>query len=519
MAFVAESRSLTFLVQRRVNIFKYIAETIDISQTKPNAFNIIVAGCGAGKSYFVKHHLHEYYKDVDPQDILIVTSRALTRDQQADGETLRKFNKKILSYWNGDVDDYGSTGASISCYGDIIEAARSGVLSGHLPLERVKIIVFDECHALFSDEFIDDMRWLRACIVQWLNSGQKIIYGLTATPGIVDYWVQRGQWGAVIHKMTKESISGYKANQMICTDFDTIPYLIATDKLPGKTIILCPSVADCYKLKDKIVNSAVMVSHYNKKHCTPEMDAIRDFIKLYESLPDTYYESDANGNLIRRDLDVLICTSTAREGFNLQEKSGVRNVICCMTDELHVVQFAGRCRYNLDNIVVAQTHVKADSIPNNQDEYILHSRKLFSDYMRDRDSIKWFESVAHLINHDVYGIKRFVLGSNASEFINFINAKWLVPSDVSDEEKRKYRIYKQEDKDEIVTKAAQTKLVDTKYRELTFARVIEVLKECLGYVIEDGRARMDGKNSRYKLIVSFDEDSVSYNPAKLAIND
>lgn len=79
---------------------------------------------------------------------------------------------------------------------------------------------------------------------------------------------------------------------------------------------------------------------------------------------------------------------------------------------------------------------------------------------------------------------------NIINFTTYINTKWLVPSDASEDETNKYRIYKQEDKDEIVEKAIDCQLIDLPRSYITFNRIINFMQETLGYRIEDGRFRL-----------------------------
>jgi len=172
---------------------------------------------------------------------------------------------------------------------------------------------------------------------------------MTATPSILEFYQQN--WGITINRLNDEILINYKTKQLHCTDFDTIPYIITTNQIVGKTIIMCYSVSDCYKLKEKIPNSAILISKSSSKYL-PEMDSIRNYIIQNEILPETYLEVSERDNKTKQPLifeeiplKVLITTSTLREGINLKEESGVKNVISCFSDELHLVQFAGRCRF------------------------------------------------------------------------------------------------------------------------------------------------------------------------------
>jgi len=108
-------------------------------------------------------------------------------------------------------------------------------------------------------------------------------------------------------------------------------------------------------------------------------------------------------------------------------------------------------------------------------------------------------------------IRRFVLSNKEEIFTTYINKKWLVPSDISDSEIDKYRIYKQEDKDDIIKKVIECQLIDLPKSHLTFNKIVKFMINTLGYNIEDGRFRIKRKQYRYKLIVDFDEDYIEVN--------
>lgn len=54
------------------------------------------------------------------------------------------------------------------------------------------------------------------------------------------------------------------------------------------------------------------------KNLQMRWEAIRDYIVENEKLPPTFFFTDSGEE---RDLDVLVATSTLREGFNLRESS------------------------------------------------------------------------------------------------------------------------------------------------------------------------------------------------------
>ena len=482
---------------------KFISDEISSMEVEKTSFNIISSGTGTGKTYFVANELHKYFPNIKYSEILFVTSRSLIVEQQSQTKGISKYDMNNLVYinhWNGLSDStelLERKGIQIMTYDKIINILSTKNNEGLETLNKIKLIIIDECHSLFSDKFIKDIEMLKVWIRDILYVGNKIILGMTATPNIIYYY--QNEWGVTINQINSEVLINYKAKQLHCTDFDTVPFIV-TNQIEGRTIIMCYSIEDCFKLKRKIPNSCVLVSKSNKKYFTKEMKELRDFIIKNESLPDTFIE-----NKIEKKLDVLITTSTLREGVNLREDSRVKNVICCFTDELHITQFMGRCRFNVDNLIVAHTYVRTDNF--DVDSYLSKCRSSFKDFMRNKDNTSWFDSISHLIEHDAYKAIRFILGSEEKKFIDYINAKWLVPDGITDKnELDKYKIYKDEDKQEIVNKVIEYKLLKLCASKITFNKAIDLMENCFGYTIESNRMRIKKKQYTYKLIVDFEEE-------------
>jgi hypothetical protein len=495
---------------------------------KHDEFNIIASGCGTGKTFFIANNLLKHYNEVSPQEVLFITSRSMIVDQQSKLDTITKFNPhddKVVRYWNGEVNDLDyiqSKGMFIMTYDKIIDILIEKNSDENETLKNIKIVVLDECHTLFSDTFIDNMDAFKVWIRDCLYRQNKIFLGLTATPNILHFYKE--QWGVKINQLNKDIITKYKAKQLTCTNFETIPYIVATNRLAGKTLIMCNSIKECIKLQDKLPNAALLVSK-NSEHYKNDksMWKIRKYIVDNETLPETFMyptkrdAKDFGIEFEERDLEILITTSTLREGVNLREESGVRNIICCFQDELHVSQFMGRCRYNIDNLVIADTYVRSDNLKH--EDYLAKCREAYRDYVRNKCNVKWFDDISHLVEHDCYEAKRFLLGTDERAFIDFINNKWLVPIGVTGNAVDNYKIWRQSDKDDIVSAAIRCKLYTLYPSQITFNKVINTLINTLGYKIEYGRQSFEKKQHSYKLIVSFDEDKINFDPPFKTINE
>lgn len=477
----------------------YISDKLDFSLLKRNEFNLITAGCGTGKSYMVIHQLLRHFPDVEPYEVIFLTSRSVTVQQQSKNSTISRFslkNDNVIAYWNGeenDLDELKCTGISIMTYDKLIEILIYRNSVDEDTLTNAKIIIFDECHSLFSDLFIRGIEVIRTWIRDTLPACGKFIIGMTATSGIVKFYENDGS-GLKLNEINREPLVAHKAKQLICTDVASLPYLV-TKCLSGRTIILCATKAQCVKLQSKIENSAVLVSQ-SAKEFNDDMQKIRDEIISHETLPNEFIDKDGNC----KPLDILLCTSTLREGINLCEQSGIRNVVSCLSDELHVIQFAGRCRYSIDNLVVADTYIRPD---NKRRDYLFHSRQEFRKFRDDKTNACWFDSISCIIDHDRSRVKWLYYPGDRDGFIKYINTKWLVPSGISTDERNAYKIFRSKDKQEIIDKAVSYGVIHLPKSKLTFNGILRLLQNDYGYIIEGGQSVLEKKRQSYKLIVSY----------------
>lgn len=106
-----------------------------------------------------------------------------------------------------------------------------------------------------------------------------------------------------------------------------------------------------------------------------------------------------------------------------------------------------------------------------------------------------------------------------SEFIQYINGKWLVTDGTDEAERDKRMIWRDVDKDEIRERFCDCKLTNKPLKYVTFNHVVKTLEQSLGYEIESKRHRVDRKQYTYKLIVSFDEDAEKRNMLNRPINE
>lgn len=331
----------------------------DPSIFKPHKLNVIHAPCGAGKSYFVANNLLGIFPDVKPSEIVFLTSRSITVAQQvAHYPILQRFDTNSMEdieFWRGDIDSTQDDKIRIMTYDKAIIAITSCNSKSCDNFRNVKIFVVDECHSLVTDKFITDVKALITYLRMAMIYTDMIVIGLTATPEVLLQNVS--EHGFDINLIEPDIKQTYKAKQLTVIQSRQLSTFIKSECKNGKTMVMTKNIAAAKELQSEVPNAAVLVSRNNQKEWVePDMRPIWDSIVSDETLPDTFVKSKIYRNKIIEQnlypLDVLITTSVFREGLNLREESGVRNVICWFSDAMHVKQFVGRCRYNIDNLVI-----------------------------------------------------------------------------------------------------------------------------------------------------------------------
>lgn len=496
----------------------YLSSYIDMSKADPHKFNLITAGCGTGKSYFARHTLPESFPDLLRSQFLLVTSRSLTAQQQGLDEGMEQFkylDVDTVNYWNGrgESDDslasaFVEAGMPVMTYDKMVHILGWCNDPDYETFGNVKVIVFDECHCMFSDLFMQDISLIKLWVrMQLAMKDDVYMFGLTATPEIVEFY--RKQWGVNLNYMLDRTLVRHKAKQLTVTDAVTLPYFV-NQSFEGKTLIMCPTVQMCMDLQKQIPNSAVLVSRSNKNY-TDEMHRIRNYIATYERFPDKHKIEYDDGSSQWVDLNVLIGTSTIREGFNLCPESGVKNIVSCYTDSLHVIQIAGRARYDLDNLVVVDCPVRENL--NKAGNFLKASRKQFLEYLEDKRSFAWFDSISNVVQHGIDDVVRYREASDVDGFINYIKGRWAIPANTLDEDLSSYWIWTAEDKAEVVAEYKRRRMSALPDRSITFARIIHEMQERLGFNVVEDRGYVDGKQIRYKAVTGFNEAAVTYEPA------
>lgn len=500
---------------------RYISEVVDLSRLRKDRLNLIVSGCGTGKSHMVSRKLFEFFPDLKPEEVLFVTSRSITARQHAEeyGQVLfDKADRDVINFWSGAKDEVSDDGVKLGVrvmtYDKVAYLLDYTSSAGHIDFENIKVCVLDEVHSLFTDGFCKHATLVRSWMRNRIAREDCYFIGMTATARAV--YDGANDHGILVNDILDEPLFRYKARRLVCTDFKSIPLVLKKTK--GKTMVLCNSIKNCEILHEAIPNSAIVVSG-NNKECTVDMEYIRQHIIKYSTLPDkvTYAVSwNKNGEPTKyktHPLDVLIVTTSMREGYSLLASSGVKNVVCCIPDSLHVIQFVGRARYDIDNVIVANGAVGAI-----KDEKGLRAeRRDFTEFLSMK-SDKWWEYIKDAFSCDASDVTRVLYRSELGKqkhacpipdvmgFVEYVNKKFLQYGDEIDPN----RVVRKKDRDKIIDKFCECRLNVKNREDTTFKYVTQVMRDSLGYEVLRKVKRVPDECTTevYNVVSKFDREAV-----------
>ena len=471
---------------------EYISDLIKSpSIFQPNCLNLVAAGCGAGKSYFVAQHLSSLFPDVEPCDILFVTSRAITVDQQVREyrDNVVKFDPNDLSmikHWTQSLPstpDICPQRIRLMTFDKLINLIKYSNKAGHIILEGVRIVVIDECHALISDTFIKDIMSIIVWMSLTMQLSDKLFIGLTATPEILKRSEDRH--GFSINLVLDKPLTMYKAHHLWLVRQKDFVDMLRDGTLPGKTIVMGNSRSGMSTMIEQVPNSTLLVSQHSRQY-NAGMDVVRNAIVEHGVLPENN--------------DVLFATTTMREGVTLRPESGVRNVVTFLPDEMHVSQFLGRCRFDVENLVVVYdkgTLNHAEDVP-----YIRDARQDFVRFASHIDN-DWFHSISHLLYCGLRDVKRYKWNRGKEDFYDYMDAKWAV-DDINMVPPDKY-IYKDEQRKEIVEYGKQCGVFGELGKTECFLSVSRFLSRNPRMNMIRKRVTLDGKRPWCDVVVRVEE--------------
>ena len=463
---------------------QFVSDAIDAKRIRPGVFNLIVSGCGTGKTYFVAKYLPDAL-NVEYRDVIFVTSRRAIVDQMDQQDGLDRFDRgddiNMARYWNGRAEairECKEKGMRVMTYTQFIYLIKYASDASLGSLEDAKVIIIDECHAMFSDTYMKDVFAMWKDIQMRIRLRQQIVIGMTATPNVI--YEGGNRCGIELNYLLDKPLIRYKARKLWIVDDAYIPKLLTDKKtFPGKSIVMCNRITTLDKLSRSVPNAAALVSRSREKGrvvYTPEMDRLRDEILINETLPATYAVTEENG-AHEYPLETLLTTTTFREGINLREKSGIRNVVCYHVDELSIIQFLGRCRFDVDNLIIVKTQRANHRLDVHKYESVAFNS--FFDYLSG-ESTEWLERIAGVIEHEPGALpeaKRYPEDVGSEEFFKWFDRIYTRPG-------MEVKIYSDEDRQAILGKARECGIGSR------WAPAIAGYKAMFAYIKGTGRYRV-----------------------------
>lgn len=461
-----------------------VSDLIDISRLKLDQFNLIVAGCGTGKSYFAIKELiskvnNQFKQNIEGYEVWFVTSRKITKEQQLNDEKYKAGLKK-LNEWQCELlinsknikKDIIKLGKEFKSKIAIMTYNQFNICINDKLDDKLKIIVFDESHALISDRnYITEMNNVKDFIRNTLSkkSNKKYLIGMTAT----DHLLKRKIFDIKINYLLDEPFFKYKVSKVYTNSLIFFDYIL--DNLTGKTILMIDNVKEIIKIKDKY-----------KEKCMIAISDTKSLDKTYTKEYKGISKQDKNyiiqNKTLRDDVDLFVSTSCSREGFEFEsDKIKIDNVIVCSQFATDIIQFAGRYRGNIENLYIFNKPFydenKLNIIENKQNknfyDYIYKSRNYYFDDFKMLDDMVVYSKLSQRIA--------------SIEFKKYINENWtnkIIFNTDQREEIKKHATYlglRKEGNKYTWNDIINSTLVDIIYEKDKVRTTDERLKKCTNY--------------------------------------
>ena len=396
-----------------------------MSKIRSGSLCMVYGGCGSGKSTWWQRDLLPAFPDVREDQVMVVTSRAMPLDQAVEesGGKIERANvddiiAAICAGEDETADYLRQSSIQMMTYDKLIRLTYESNVEGQRTLSNVKIFVLDEIHALFVDDsFIPGMKGLASWIRDRLfSSDDQIFIGLTATPEVFIH-INNAFNKMPLTPVVDEVLLPYKAKNVICSDYVGAVEMIRSGELPGKALMICNSKEQCSVASQVLKDSAIVIGTTNKlgklksgsrlplnksnREKTlevmyqPYMDEIRRSIAKERVFPETIMlENYLFDRYETREVNTLLSTSTLREGFNLDEASGVKNVIVMSTSDWEIKQVVGRCRYDIENLVIVRPLYEPDN--DNTCGYNTECATQYDAFISGKSG-EWFKKLANVV--------------------------------------------------------------------------------------------------------------------------
>lgn len=471
---------------------------VDLDKLEKGKFNMIASGTGTGKTYFISNEL---VKRFPANKILFVTSRSAIAEQQEfsiNNKGLDLVAKKIsakdgVNVLDSDINTDNNK-LNICCYNTLINILLDAKAKEKL-LDSIDVVVFDECHTIQIDTFIENIATVKLFIKNELMNQNKYLIGLSATPQPLTQYLT--EIGRKVNPLC-EYVVNYKADKITFTDEQSLQRLYLDGIKNHKSIVLVDKVDRGLELVDMLrtlnLNAQLLCSRNNKEY-NYVMDMTRKYILETEKLPD--------------DLDVLICTSAYREGINIRDEK-VQTVISYFGDFLHLTQFMGRLRQDCQDLVIVNNPrlaCKSNTKANEYKEKCVKDIKLsqfFANECWRKNIINpfWYKGIQKIVRCNIKDIVLFHTGIDDNAFVKYIIDNYLVPANCDKATMvEKYALTK-EKKNDIVAKAIEYKILKGYNSEISFKKVEDWLT-AVGFIVVSQQIRHNGKRNQNKYIIEY----------------
>lgn len=330
---------------------KHLKDVLNFEKdVKPYKIVQINAGVGAGKSSWIE--------SIDSQRILLITSRAITANVQAErfgaGRRITKDDMTLMRFKSskGKTYKYIVTNAVIEQYAKEIYDVRD---EKTYLWDYFDLIILDEAHSLITDASFSDAPFhVYDFMYQAEYRGTCHLIFMTGTPEPIENiftpkTVNSGEYKK--YDFFNDCIS------VVPQKVTLFPYCKISGKLfneliGGKRIIyFANTISGIKKIYDQLISLGIAESTIGVTFALGNSSSKNDFRELHGKDAEYLQDYMRKNEAIPQKIQILLTTSVNREGVNINDDD-IDEMFAESSERTELIQMAGRVRKGVQELFV-----------------------------------------------------------------------------------------------------------------------------------------------------------------------
>ena len=330
---------------------KHLKDVLNFEKdVKPYKIVQINAGVGAGKSSWIE--------SIDNQRILLITSRAITANVQAErfgaGRWITRDDMRVMHFYSGRglTYKYIVTNAVIERYAKEIYDVRD---KETYLWDCFDLIILDEAHSLITDASFSDAPFhVYDFLYQAEYRGTCHLIFMTGTPEpIADIFTPKTTNGGDYKKYDFfNDCVNVVPQKVTLFPYCKIAKKLYNDLTEGKRIIyFANTISGIKRIHEQLITSGIAENKIGVTFAQGKSSGKNEFRERKREAAEYLQEYIRKNEVIPQEIQILLTTSVNREGININDDN-VDEMLAESPEKTELIQMAGRVRKGVQELFV-----------------------------------------------------------------------------------------------------------------------------------------------------------------------